>query len=121
MPELNGIRIAILATDGVEQAELVEPRKYLEQDGAHTTLISPKAGQIQAMKHDEKGDMLKVDLELSQADPDEFDAVLLPGGAMNADILRMDDDARAFVQSIDEEEKPLGVICHAPWLLISAD
>jgi protease I len=121
MSDLNGIRIAILATNGVEQAELVEPRKYLEQNGARTTLISPKAGEIQAMKHDEKADMLKVDLELSQADPEEFDAVLLPGGAMNADILRMDDDARAFVQSIDEEEKPLGVICHAPWLLISAD
>lgn len=121
MPELNGIRIAILATDGVEQAELAEPRKFLEQQGAHTTLISPKAGQIQAMKHDEKGDKFKVDLPITQADPEDFDAVLLPGGALNADFLRMDDDARAFVQEMDDDEKPFGVICHAPWLLISSD
>jgi protease I len=121
MPELNGLRVAILATDGVEQAELVEPRNFLDQSGARTTLISPKAGQIQAMNHDEKGGKIEVDMELGQADPDDFDAVLLPGGALNADILRMDDDAREFVQEMDAEEKPLGVICHAPWLLISAD
>jgi protease I len=121
MPELNGIRVAILATDGVEQAELTEPRKFLEENGAQTTLISPKAGQIQAMKHDEKGETFKVDMPITQADPEDFDAVLLPGGALNADFLRMDDDARAFVQEMDEDDKPLGVICHGSWLLISAD
>jgi protease I len=121
MPELNGIRVAILATDGVEQAELAEPRKFLEENGAQTTLISPKAGQIQAMKHDEKGETFKVDMPITQADPEDFDAVLLPGGALNADFLRMDDDARAFVQEMDEDDKPLGVICHGSWLLISAD
>src|SRR5580704_6762964 len=121
MPELNGIRVAILATDGVEQAELAEPRKFLEENGAQTTLISPKGGQIQAMKHDEKGETFKVDMPITQADPEDFDAVLLPGGALNADFLRMDDDARAFVQEMDEDDKPLGVICHGSWLLISAD
>jgi protease I len=121
VPKLNGIRIAILATDGVEQAELTEPRKFLEDNGAETILISPKSGEIQAMKHDEKADKFKVDLELSQADPEDFDAVLLPGGALNADALRMEEDARSFVQEMDETEKPLAVICHGPWLLISAD
>jgi len=121
MPDLKGIRIAILATDGVEQAELAEPRKFLDQNGAKTTLISPKSGQIQAMKHDEKVEMFKVDMPIGQADPEQFDAVLLPGGALNADFLRMDDDARSFVQEMDEDEKAFGVICHAPWLLISAD
>jgi protease I len=121
MPELNGIRVAILATDGVEQAELAEPRRFLDQNGARTTLISPKAGEIQAMKHDEKGETFKVDMAITQADPEDFDAVLLPGGALNADFLRMDDDARAFVQEMDEDEKPFGVICHAAWILISAD
>jgi protease I len=120
MPNLKGIRVAILATNGVEQAELAEPRKFLEQAGAITTLISPTPGQIQAMKHDEKSDNFKVDLETSKADPDDFDAVLLPGGAMNADHLRMDEDARSFVEEIDEDEKPIAVICHGPWLLASA-
>jgi len=120
MSDLKGIRVAILATDGVEQSELTEPRKFLDQLGAETTLLSPKAGQIQAMQHDEKSDKLKVDRVLEGANPEEFDAVLLPGGALNADNLRVNKDAQRFVQEIDRAQKPIAVICHAPWLLISA-
>jgi len=120
MSDLKGIRVAILATDGVEQTELTEPRKFIDQLGAETTLLSPKAGQIQAMQHDEKGEKIKVDRVLEGADPNEFDAVLLPGGALNADQLRVNKDAQRFVQEIDRAQKPIAVICHAPWLLVSA-
>jgi protease I len=120
MSDLKGIRVAILATDGVEQAELTEPRKFMDQLGAETTLLSPKAGQLQAMQHDEKSEKIKVDRVLEGADPNEFDAVLLPGGALNADHLRLDKDAQRFVQEIDRAQKPIAVICHAPWLLVSA-
>ena len=118
--DLEGFRVAILATDGVEQAELVEPRKALDEAGASTTLIAPKPGQIQGMKHDDKADQFDVDATLDQADPNEFDAVLLPGGALNADTIRVDEKAQDFVRSIDEAGKPIAFICHAPWLLISA-
>jgi protease I len=117
---LNGLKVAILATDGVEQAELTEPRKALEQAGAKTTLLAPKSGKIQAMKHDDKSEQFTVDAVLDWAKPDDFDAVLLPGGALNADSLRMEDAARQFVTKIDAAGKPIAVICHAPWLLISA-
>jgi protease I len=120
MPDLKGLRVAILATDGVEQAELTEPRKFLDQAGARTTLFAPKTGQIQAMQHSEKGDKIKVDQEISQADPADFEAVLLPGGVANADHLRMDEDARRFVRDMHKAGKPIAAICHAPWLLISA-
>lgn len=118
--ELEGMRVAILATDGVEQAELVEPRQALEAAGAHTTLISPKPGEIQAMKHDERADKFAVDATLDTADPTQFDAVLLPGGAMNADALRVERAAQEFVRNIDAAGKPIAVICHGPWLLVSA-
>jgi len=120
VPELKGLRVAILATDGVEQAELTEPRKFLENAGAKTTLFAPRPGQIQAMRHMDKGEKLKVDEEVSRANPEEFDAVLLPGGALNADHLRMNEDARRFVARMDRAHKPVAAICHAPWLLISA-
>jgi len=114
------MRVAILANDGVEQAELVQPRQALEDAGAETVLIAPKSGQIQAMNHDEKGDKFPVDQTLEQTDPNRFDAVLLPGGALNADTLRVQPAAQKFVQAIDHSGKPIAVICHAPWLLISA-
>ena len=120
MSDLKGMRVAILATDGVEQSELTEPRKFVEQLGAQTTLLSRKAGQIQAMQHDEKADKLRVDRILEGANPGEYDAVLLPGGALNADNLRVNSDARRFVQAMDQAKKPVAAICHAPWLLISA-
>lgn len=117
---LDGLRVAILCTDGVEQVELVEPRRALDAAGARTTLIAPKTGTIQGMQHADKGDQFPVDLALDEADPEDFDAVLLPGGAMNADKLRMEPKARDFVQRMDHEHKPMAVICHGPWLLVSA-
>jgi protease I len=118
--QLNGLRVAILATNGFEEAELFEPRKALDAAGARTTVIAPKSGKIQGMKHDEKSQTVTVDTTLAGANPAEFDAVLLPGGALNADALRVDTAAQHFVQEIDRARKPIAFICHAPWLLISA-
>jgi protease I len=118
--KLNGYRIAIIATNLFEEAELVEPRKALQEAGAETVVISPKSGEIQAVRHFEKTQKIKVDMTLDKARPDDFDAVLLPGGAMNADALRMERRAQEFVQRIDHAGKPIAVICHGPWLLISA-
>ncbi len=117
---LEGLRVAILATDLFEEPELVETRKALQEAGARTFVIAPKAGEIQAVRHDTKTQKVKVDMTLDQAKPEEFDAVLLPGGAMNADALRMEKKAQEFVKAIDREGKPIAVICHGPWLLISA-
>ena len=117
---LSGLRVAILATDLFEEAELVEPRKALDDAGAITVIIAPHSGEIQAVKHDTKTQKVKVDQTLEQADPDDFDAVLLPGGAMNADKIRMDENAQEFVRDIDDSGKPIAVICHGPWLLVSA-
>ena len=119
-PPLNGLRVAILATDGFEQAELVEPRKALDEAGAKTCVVAPKNGKIQGMLHDKKGSSVNVDLTLDQAKAAEFDAVLLPGGTLNADSLRMNQSAQAFVKEMDSHRKPIAVICHAPWLLVSA-
>jgi len=116
---LKGQRVAILATDGVEKVELTLPRLALEEAGADTVLIAPKP-EIQSMKHDEKDDRFRADLALKDAQPEEFDAVLLPGGALNADKLRMETAAREFVQHIDQSGRPIAAICHAPWLLVSA-
>lgn len=117
---LNGLRVAILVTDDFEQVELTEPKKALEQAGATTKIISPKAGQVQGMNHDVKADTFPVDMTLDQANPGDFDAVLLPGGAVNADALRMQPKAQDFVRQIESSKKPIAVICHGPWLLISA-
>ncbi|MBV8477857.1 MAG: type 1 glutamine amidotransferase [Acidobacteria bacterium] len=118
--DLRGMRVAILATNGVEQAELTEPRKALDEAGAETKLIAPKAGQIQAMKHDRTGEQFDVDMTLDKVNPEEFDAVFLPGGALNADVLRMESAAQEFVRYMDDSGKPVAFICHAPWLLVSA-
>src|ERR1700722_1003653 len=120
MNQLQGLRVAILATDGFEEAELVQPRKALDDAGAKTVLIAPKGGKLQAMKHRDKSGTVKADMILNEADPAEFDAVLLPGGALNADALRMNESPQAFVKHIDAQHKPIAVICHGPWLLISA-
>jgi len=117
---LSGIRVAILATDLFEEAELVKPKEALEQAGAKTTVVAPHPGEIQAVQHDKKTQKVKVDQTLSEAVPGDFDAVLLPGGAMNADALRVEKKAQQFVQEIDRAGKPIAVICHGPWLLISA-
>lgn len=117
---LAGKRVAILVTDDFEQAELVEPKKALDQAGATTHIIAPNPGQVQGMNHDEKADTFPVDLRLDEANPLDFDALLLPGGALNADALRAEPKARAFVRAIENQGKPIAVICHGPWLLISA-
>ena len=117
---LQGMRVAILVTDDFEQSELTEPKKALEAAGAQAQIVAPHDGQIQAMNHDEKADRFPVDLPLSQADPDRFDAVMLPGGALNADHLRVVPEAKTFVSRIDQAGKPIAVICHGPWLLVSA-
>jgi protease I len=118
--DLEGMRVAILATNGVEQPELTEPRKALDEAGARTTLIAPRAGKVKAMKHDQPGDEFDVNLTLDGAHPEDFDAVLLPGGVLNADALRMENAAQEFVRYMDDSGKPIAVICHAPWLLVSA-
>jgi protease I len=118
--KLAHLRVAILASDGFEQAELEKPRKALEEAGAKTLVVAPKSGKIQGFIHDEKADKVDVDMTLDQADPDAFDAVLLPGGALNADFLRVEKKAQNFIRRIDQAKKPIAVICHAPWLLVSA-
>ena len=119
--ELNGFRIAVLATNGVEQVELTEPVKALTQAGAQVTVVSLKAGSIQGMNHDEKGDQLPVDKALAAVTPGQFDALVLPGGVANPDYLRVDKDAVAFVRHFAQSGKPIGAICHGPWTLIEAD
>ena len=118
---LDGLKVAILLTNGFEQAEYTEPRKALEDAGAKVTVFAPKAGEAYGMKHHDKADKIKVDRPLSEARPEEFDAVLLPGGALNADALRVEEAAREFVKAFEREGKPIAVICHGPWLLVSAD
>lgn len=119
--ELQGKRVAFLAADGVEQVELVEPRKAVEQAGAETQLVSIKSGEIQAFNHLDPGDKLKVDLTADAADAGAFDALVLPGGVANPDLLRQDKGAISFVKGFFEQNKPVGVICHGPWTLVEAD
>ena len=117
---LNGRRVAILATDGVEQIELTSPREALEKAGAKCVLISPKDGEIQGFKHHDKADKLEVELALSQAQANDFDAVLLPGGVINGDAMRIEKKGQQFLQEIDRAGKPIFVICHGGWILINA-
>jgi len=119
--DLSGKRIAILATDGVEQVELTEPRKALDDAGATTVVVSPKEGKLKGWQHDQWGDEIPVDRVLSQASADDFDALLLPGGVMNPDRLRMDKQAVQFVKAFFHAGKPVAAICHGPWLLVEAD
>ena len=118
---LKGIRVAILATDGVEQVELVEPRRALDNAGARTELIAPKAGEIQAFKHHDKGDRFKVDRSLADVSASEYDALFLPGGVINGDALRLEQKAVQFTREMMLAEKPVAVICHGGWLLVEAD
>jgi protease I len=118
--QLNGKRVAILVTDGFEQVELTEPKQALELAGATTHIVSPAKGQVKGWKHTEWGDQFPVDLPLEQAQPDDFDALLLPGGVMNPDKLRANKQAVQFVKSFFEAGKPIAAICHDPWTLIEA-
>jgi protease I len=118
---LKGRRVAILATDGVEQVELVEPRKALDAAGAVSEIVSIEGGEIQAFNHLDKGDRFKVDASLDDAQSAQYDALLIPGGVANPDALRMDPRAVQFVREFMVADKPVAAICHAAWLLIEAD
>jgi protease I len=118
--QLNGKKIAILATDGFEQVELTEPKKALEQAGATTQVISPKSGEIKGWKFTDWGDKVKVDKTLDQARASDYDALVLPGGVINPDHLRMEPKALNFVKEFAQTGKPIAAICHGPWTLIEA-
>ena len=119
---LHGKRIAVLMTDGVEQVEYTGPRRFLEEQGAQVILISPKGvgEEVQGMNHDQPGDKFKVELNVKDAVPADFDALVLPGGEENPKLLRKDADSVAFVLDFYAEDKPLAAICHGPWVLIDA-
>ena len=119
--KLKNKRVAILATDGVEQVELIEPKKALEEVGAQTDVISPKDGKIKGWNHTDWGKEIPVDVNLKSADQNNYDALVLPGGVMNPDHLRMEPAAVQFVKSFFESGKPVAAICHGPWLLVEAD
>jgi protease I len=117
---LNGKKIAFLASDMVEQVELTEPWKALEQAGAELELVSINDGKIQGFKHYDKADTFKVDMTAEEADASDYDGLVLPGGVGNPDNLRQDENAVKFVRDFFEQGKPVGAICHAPWTLIEA-
>jgi deglycase len=119
--ELKGKKIAFLAADGVEQVELMEPWKAVESADGEPELLSIQGGKIQAFDHLDKGEEFRVDKHVSQAEPDDYDGLVLPGGVANPDFLRGDEDAVRFVQRFFETGKPIGVICHGPWTLVEAE
>lgn len=119
--QLTGRRIAFLATDGVEQVELTEPWAAVEQAGGRPELISLQAGKVQGYHHLDPADTFEVTATVADADPGDYDALVLPGGLANPDALRMDPDAVAFVRSFFGQSKPVAAICHAPWTMIEAD
>jgi protease I len=118
--ELQGKRIAFLATDGVEQIELTKPWAAIKGAGAEVQLISIKSGEIQGMNHLDKGDTFKVDRQVSEVNANDFDGLVLPGGVANPDNLRADDDAVKFTREFFNQKKPVAAICHGPWLLVEA-
>ena len=117
---LKGLNVAILVTDGFEQVELTEPRKALDEAGAKTQIVSPKNERVRAWKFTDWGIELPVDVKLNDAQPDDFDALLLPGGVINPDTLRIDPKAVAFVKAFFDDGKPVAAICHGPWTVIEA-
>lgn len=118
--KLTDKKVAILVADGFEQVEMTKPRKALEDAGAETKIVSVKSGQIQGMNHADKADKFDVDLTLDEARPEEFDALMIPGGLMNPDTLRSTPDAVEFTRHFFREGKPVAAICHGPWVLIDA-
>ena len=117
---LNGKKVAILVADGFEQVEMTKPREALIEAGAEAKIVSPSSGKIQGMNHADKGDKFDVDIELKDAQPEEFDALMIPGGLMNPDQLRSTDQALEFTRHFFETGKPVAAICHGPWVLIDA-
>ena len=120
MSHLSGKRVAILATDGFEQSELLEPLKALKEHEAQVDVVSPKGGHVQGFKHFDKGEQVKVDVELAQADASKYDALVIPGGLFNPDALRVDEQALAFTRAFFTAAKPVAAICHGPWVLANA-
>ena len=118
--DLSAARVAILATDGFEQSELVEPKQALEAAGATVHIVSPEETAIEGWDEDDWGDEVDVDVHLPDANPDDYHALVLPGGQINPDVLRVSDDALAFVRAVADAGKPVAAICHAPWLVIEA-
>jgi protease I len=120
---LQGKRVAILMTDGVEQVEYTEPRGFLEEQGAQVTLVSPKGAgeEIQGMNHMDLGDKFKVEMNVRDAQPDNFDALVLPGGVANPDQLRLSAESIGFIREFGMKNKPIAAICHGPWTLIDAE
>jgi protease I len=119
--QLSGKKIAILATDGVEQSELIQPQRALKGAGATVHVVSPKSGSIRGWDETDWGDEVPVDVELSEARPEDYDGLVLPGGQINPDSLRLELAAVQFVRAFFEAGKPVGAICHGPWLLVEAD
>ena len=119
--QLSGKKVAILVADGFEQVEMTEPRKALDQAGAGTDLVSPAQGKVKGWQHTKWGDEFDVDVPLDEATPEDYDALLLPGGVMNPDKLRANPRAVHFVRAFFDQGKPVAAICHGPWTLIDAD
>jgi protease I len=120
MGSLKGLRVAILVENGFEQVEMTEPRRALDEAGAETRIVSPQNGMVKGWKFTQWGDEFPVDLRLSAADPDDFDALLLPGGVLNPDKLRMQPKAVEFVRAFFMANKPVAAICHGPWTIVEA-
>jgi protease I len=120
MAQLDGLKVAILVDNGFEQVELTTPREALDQAGAETSIVSPQEGKVRGWNHKEWGENFTVDVTLSQARADDFDALLLPGGVMNPDFLRIKPQAVEFVRAFFDAGKPVAAICHAPWTVIEA-
>lgn len=120
MPNLSNLRVAVIATDGFEESELTEPVSALKEAGATVEILSTQQGKIQAFRHHDKGITVNADRAIDEAKPEEYNAVMLPGGALNADMLRMESTVQSFLRQIQEAGKPIAAICHAPWELISA-
>jgi protease I len=120
MKQLDGKKVAILVADGFEQVEMTKPRAALDEAGAETKIVSVKSGQIQGMNHADKGDKFDVDLTLEEARPEEFDALMIPGGLLNPDTLRSTPEALEFTRHFFNEGKPVAAICHGPWVLVDA-
>jgi protease I len=118
--KLTGKKVAILVADGFEQVEMTKPREALNEAGAETKIVSPSSGKIQGMNHADKGDKFDVDIELKNASPEDFDALMIPGGLMNPDQLRSTDEALEFTRHFFDNGKPVAAICHGPWVLIDA-
>ncbi len=118
--DLTGKRVAILIANGFEQEEMTRPRRALHDAGATTYIVSPEADKVRGWDHTDWGESFSVDVPLDQANPDDYDALLLPGGVMNPDKMRRNPHAQAFVRAFFDARKPVAVICHAPWMLIDA-